>query len=210
MFKLRLSLLALFGLLLLPVRTACADTPVAPIETEKKATAFEDDARRERARKKARSEVGKALAELRYFTETEPDVQARHYIYLSSAGWCPPCNAEMPHVVARYAGMRKAHVELILVSTDPDEELLHKFITKHGVEFPVVMKTEAMSLPGYHPPKGIPSAVIVDAEGNVLKSGHGAIIHDWHKITGNKKQKVKKIKKKKRGRPNEFGEYDED
>ncbi len=145
--------------------------------------------------RKASSKVGKALAGLTSLTDNEPNLRAKHYIYLCSAGWCGPCNAEMPHVVAAYEAMQKSNTELILVSFDHSQDAARGFVEKYGAEFPVIMKDQAADLPGIKMPRGIPFCCIVDAKGKLLHSGHGSAAVEWYKYTGGKAPKVKKDKK---------------
>lgn len=108
--------------------------------------------------------------------------KAKYYIYLQSASWCGPCNAEMPELAKMYPKMKRAGVELILVSADRDEETAKAFLKKYKAGFPGVMPSEAADFPGYKPASGIPNAIIVDYKGNVLKTGHGSIIKQWKEI----------------------------
>ncbi len=151
--------------------------------------------------KKAKSAVGKALAGMTFFNNEKANTRAKYYIYLCSASWCGPCNNEMPHVVEAYKKMKKSKkVELILVSCDSKQEDAEAFLEKFGAEFPAVMSTESSSLPGFTPPRSIPSAIIVDAKGNVVKSGHGSIASQWEQVISDykKEKKEKKDKKEKK------------
>ncbi len=126
------------------------------------------------------NKVGAALAALPLLNEVKPNSSARYYIYLCSAGWCGPCNCEMPHVVEAYKEMKESGlVELVLVDFDRSPEAAREFVAKYGVTFPATMRDNGVLLPGFKSPRGIPSAIIVDAEGNEIKSGHGALIRSW-------------------------------
>ncbi len=111
-----------------------------------------------------------------------PNKSARYYIYLMSAGWCGPCNAEMPHIVKTYEEIRSLGVaELILIDFDGKPEEALAYMDKYGATFPAIMQDKAPALPGIQPPGGIPSAIIVDEMGNMVKRGHGSIIQQWKK-----------------------------
>ncbi len=147
---------------------------------------------------KSRNSVSAALADVEFLTHNKPNPRAKYYIYLCSASWCGPCNAEMPHVVKAYKSMKKDKVELILVSADRSSEEAVAFLEKYNAKFPAIMSTSSKHLPGFTPPSGIPHAIIVDAEGNVLHTGHGSHALKWSEYTGSsKKSKAAKAKDKK-------------
>ncbi len=126
--------------------------------------------------------VADVLATLPLVNEVEPNTKARYFIYLMSAGWCGPCNAEMPHIVKAYEEIRREGVaELILIDFDSKPEQARAYMDKYGATFPAVMESVAPALPGIQPPQGIPSAIIVDERGNMVKRGHGAITTQWRK-----------------------------
>ncbi len=127
--------------------------------------------------------VGEALASLHLLNEVMPHKSARYYIYICSAGWCGPCNKEMPHLVEAYAQMKRSGlVEMLLVDYDYTEREAREFQGKYGVLFPAIMSSSASVLPGFLSPRSIPFAIVVDADGNVIKSGNGAIIRDWKRL----------------------------
>ncbi len=125
--------------------------------------------------------VADVLATLPLVKEgVKPNKNARYYIYLMSAGWCGPCNQEMPHIVKTYEEIRSMGVaELILIDFDGKPEEALAYMDKYGATFPAIMQDKAPVLPGIQPPGGIPSAIIVDETGNMVKSGHGSIIQQW-------------------------------
>ena len=46
-----------------------------------------------------------------------------------------------------------------------------------------VRTASSLRLPGFMPPRSIPYAVIVSADGTVLQKGHGGIVLNWREIT---------------------------
>ncbi len=164
----RLILTGLFGLATLAAPVSLADTvagtPDATVQL-------------------APNKVGAAIAALPLLNGATPNTTARYYIYLCSAGWCGPCNREMPHVVEAYKGIRESGlVELLLVDFDHSEGEAKAFVEKYGVTFPATMSAAAVGLPGYKEPRGVPLAFIVDAEGNLVFFGHGSRIKYWQTI----------------------------
>ncbi|MDO5449582.1 MAG: TlpA disulfide reductase family protein [Akkermansia sp.] len=134
----------------------------------------------------ATSAVGKAIEEITFITDKRPSTSAKYYIYLQSASWCGPCNAEMPHVVKAYKAMKGKKVELILVGSDKTEDEAKGFMKKYKADFPCILKSDpqARKLPGFKPASGIPNAAVVDAEGKEIVNTHaGEVIKNWKKYT---------------------------
>lgn len=137
------------------------------------------------ATKVAQNSVGTALKEIE-FISGEPKTDAQYYIYLYSAGTCPPCRKLMPKLVAEYEDIRESEqVELILLGADVNEEKVKEYVDRYDVNFPATWANShgVYELPGNTPPNGIPTAIIVDKEGNVLSTDHGQIILEWEKHT---------------------------
>ncbi len=186
-----------------PRRIVLTPAPIGLAQLEDEEAADADAEKSRKKKGKAGAKMSKALADLPYVTVERPNLRAKHYIYLCSASWCGPCNAEMPHIVEAYEDMKKDKVELILVSADRTEDAARAFLEKYGAEFPAVMSTSSSSLPGFTPPGGIPHAIIVDARGNVLHAGHGSHALRWYEYTGGKKPKARKASKKSRAERHE-------
>ncbi len=174
--KLKLILAGCFGLALLLPCAVAAGMEASPTATSPAAV----------------GKVGQQLSTLPFLNGHRPNTHARYYIYLCSAGWCGPCNKAMPHVVETYARMQPAGlVELVHVNFDRSEEKALSFLARHRVSFPALSETHGEKLPGFIRPRGIPQAIIVDANGRVIKSGHGAIILDYEKIIDDYEQREK-------------------
>lgn len=130
--------------------------------------------------------VGEALKGVNFITDTKPRYDAKFYIYLTTAGWCGPCNREMPNVVKQYPLMLKKDVQLIMVSADQQPEAATHFMKRNRGDFPCIMgnpTTETQKLPGYRDTHAIPQAILVDAAGNVISIGRAQeIIAGWDKL----------------------------
>ena len=130
--------------------------------------------------------VGEALKGVNFITDTKPRYDAKFYLYLTTAGWCGPCNREMPNVVKQYPLMLKKDVQLIMVSADQQPEAATHFMKRNRGDFPCIMgnpTTETQKLPGYRDTHAIPQAILVDAAGNVISIGRAQeIIAGWEKL----------------------------
>ena len=128
------------------------------------------------------SPVGKAVGKLKTFNG-KPNKKAQVYIYLQSASWCGPCNQEMPEVAEAYREMEKdGRAEIILIGHDQTEDGAKKFLKKYKAKFPGILVggKGVNTLPGFQMAQGIPNAIMVDAEGNVLASGFpSSVIPQW-------------------------------
>lgn len=128
------------------------------------------------------SPVGKAVGKLKTFNG-KPSKKAQVYIYLQSASWCGPCNQEMPEVAEAYREMEKdGRAEIILIGHDQTEDGAKKFLKKYKAKFPGILVggKGVNTLPGFQMAQGIPNAIMVDAEGNVLASGFpSSVIPQW-------------------------------
>lgn len=176
-------MIGLFGGLLPGGATAYGQDAPTPAMQKK---AGKNKKKPAKAEKAPLSAVAKALKEVKFVGGKKADAKATHYIYLVSASWCGPCNAEMPAVVEQYKQMRQCGVELILVSGDHDPAQAKGFMSKYGADFPCVMgDTERKKLPGWQDNRSIPFAIIVDAEGKSLASGNAKpVIGNWRQTTG--------------------------
>lgn len=131
--------------------------------------------------------VGSALAAVTdYWTEKRPDLHAKYYVYLQSAGWCGPCNQEMPHVVEQYKLMREQGVEIIFLSCDHNQAGAVEFMQKYGADLPCISfkSDQAKTLPGFDRQRSIPRATIVAQDGTVVApANYGPyIMKNWQKL----------------------------
>ena len=131
----------------------------------------------------ASSPVADALAKFTTFNGT-PAADARYYIYLESASWCPPCRAEMPKIAKAYDEMKANGVEIILIGRDATAEAAQKYLTTFKATFPGIFGAEVdkAGLPGFTSADYVPHAVMVDAQGNVVANGHGSLTLKWQQL----------------------------
>ncbi len=107
---------------------------------------------------------------------------AKIYLCLFSASWCPPCRAEMPRIAETYAKTLKGDpdIELIHFSCDRNEDKAKAWAKEHKVKFPVVKSMDVNPL-GLKV-RGIPHLFILKADGTVLEKGHPAGLFTEEKL----------------------------
>lgn len=131
--------------------------------------------------------VGEALKKVK-FVSGKPSVKADYYIFLHSASWCGPCRAIMPDIAKEYKKLKRAKIELILVSGDKTEDEAKEYVKHYKAKFPAAMPSEFGSVPGYSGAPAYPHAFIVDKYGRQLTHGNGKIILDWKEIISDDKK----------------------
>lgn len=125
--------------------------------------------------------VGAALQEAKYLMNGKAKPDAKYYIFLYSASWCPPCRKEMPEISKIYKKKisKDPKVELVHFSRDTDQNAAKSWAKKEKVKFPVISPENKVKIPGNQGPGGIPHMRLVKADGTLIKSGHGALVKDY-------------------------------
>lgn len=118
--------------------------------------------------------LGKELSKVS-FLQSKIKPEAKRFIVLFSASWCPPCRAEAPKVVQLYKDSiaKDPNVELILASCDRDEDSAKKWAEKESMPFPILMEKEWSKIPALEKisPRGIPTGFLLDEKGKVIAEG---------------------------------------
>ncbi len=104
-------------------------------------------------------------------------VEKPYYAFYYSAGWCPPCRAFTPDLVKFYNRLKDEDlekVELIFVSSDKTEEAMAEYMREFRMKFPALAFNEKSKIPEVSKlsGRGIPSLVVVDAEGKVISDSY--------------------------------------
>ena len=97
------------------------------------------------------------------------------------ATWCAPCRAEFPDLVRLHRDYRAKGLDLVLVSTDFDDQLAEAkaFLAENGVDFPTYLKVgDDMKFINTLNPRwtgALPATFIYDAKGRLhyFKEGRG-------------------------------------
>lgn len=96
------------------------------------------------------------------------------------ASWCAPCHMEMPDVIRAYQQYHPKGVEFLSINGGEKhgqrEALAQKFADYHKMKWPVLIDDE-----GYRNcyPYGLPTTVIVDANGKITACVEGMVKFNW-------------------------------
>ncbi|WP_164218198.1 thiol-disulfide oxidoreductase ResA [Virgibacillus sp. YIM 98842] len=87
--------------------------------------------------------------------------------------WCEPCKDEMPYMEELYPKY-KDEIEIVAVSLDATELVIHRFIDSYGLSFPIPHDAtgEVKDLYKIGP---IPSTFFIDPEGEIVEVVEGAL-----------------------------------
>ena len=133
--------------------------------------------------------VAEKLQGCKFLVNGQVKQNAKFYLCLFSASWCPPCRREMPRIAKVYAETLKddPDIELIHFSCDQNDEKALAWAKEHNVKFPVVKPKGGNPL--NLQTNGIPHLFIIKADGTLVEEGHPMRIFD--------EEKFKELKSKK-------------
>ena len=110
-------------------------------------------------------------------TDGKPDSLARHrgQVVLMNlwATWCPPCREEMP-ALERFAREHAGTVVVLGVDQGESADAAAAFARERGVTFPILVDEQQQYGRAYAA-LGLPTSVIVDRSGHVVKGVDGAM-----------------------------------
>lgn len=91
------------------------------------------------------------------------------------ATWCGPCKAEVPNVLENYRAYHDKGFEVLGISLNEDQAEVEEYLSQAGIPWPTLFSSEKEASGWDHPMvkyygiHGIPSAILVDREGNVVE-----------------------------------------
>ena len=152
---------------------------------EAKAAAAKSDCAVNSSTNKPSSEkisVAEKLSQCDFLLNKDFKKDAKFYLCLFSASWCPPCRAEMPRIAKTYAETLKddPDIELVHFSRDQNDDKANAWAKEHDVKFPVVKPRGGNPLDLHC--NGIPHLFIVKADGTLLEEGHPMRIFNEEKF----------------------------
>ncbi|RIW39018.1 TlpA family protein disulfide reductase [Bacillus salacetis] len=98
------------------------------------------------------------------------DYKGKKVILNFWATWCPPCQAEMPHMQEYYEKYREeANIEMLavnLTTIDEGRPAIEKFAKEYGLSFPIPLDEEGTQGTIYQA-QTIPTSYMIDTEGRI-------------------------------------------
>ncbi len=90
------------------------------------------------------------------------------------ATYCKPCEIEMPYMEELYPQYKDKGIEIIAVNLDATEAVIHQFIDKYNLTFPIPHDTinQVTDLYKVGP---IPSTYFINPEGEIVQKVEGAL-----------------------------------
>jgi peroxiredoxin len=86
------------------------------------------------------------------------------------ATWCPPCVAEMPHVIEVYQEFHDKGFEIVGISLDKSKESLENYIQKNGMDWPQYFDGKGWDneLSNKYGVSSIPATFLIGPEGKII------------------------------------------
>lgn len=88
--------------------------------------------------------------------------------------WCKPCEKEMPYMQALYPDYKEKGIEIVAVSLDSTELVVHRFIDRYDLTFPVPhdKRGEVRELYKVGP---LPSTFFINSDGVIEEIVYGGL-----------------------------------
>jgi peroxiredoxin len=82
--------------------------------------------------------------------------------------WCKPCEKEMPYMEKQYSKYKDQGVQILAVNVGESDFLINKFVSEHGLTFPILVDEEkdVQHAYGIDP---LPTTILINPEGKVEK-----------------------------------------
>jgi cytochrome c biogenesis protein CcmG/thiol:disulfide interchange protein DsbE len=89
------------------------------------------------------------------------------------ATWCPPCEAEIPDLIALQNKYRD-QLQIIGISEDATPDVVKRFVAEHNINYPIVMATPDVerAFPGV---SGLPTTFMLDRDGRIVSRHVGLL-----------------------------------
>jgi thiol-disulfide isomerase/thioredoxin len=99
---------------------------------------------------------------------------SKYYLFYYTASWCGPCQKFTPSLVEFYNKKKNDEFEVILVSSDSDEDAMEQYSEDKKMPWPQLKlsKVEKFKREFKHPGTGIPNLVLCDLEGKLIKTSY--------------------------------------
>ncbi len=108
---------------------------------------------------------------------------AKYYVFYYTASWCGPCQAFTPSLVEFYNKNKNENFELVLISSDGDEDAMEGYAKDKKMPWPQLKhsKVAAFKKEFSHGVTGIPSVIVCDLNGEIV-SRNGRNLAELEKL----------------------------
>lgn len=89
------------------------------------------------------------------------------------ATWCPPCRAEIPHLIALANKFKTQDVSIVGVALDQDKTSVSSFVNQQKVNYTVALDPGANKLGNLYKVGGIPATYVIDKKGIIRYTHSG-------------------------------------
>lgn len=90
------------------------------------------------------------------------------------ATFCKPCEREMPYMEKLYPDYKEKGIEIVAVSLDSNELVIHRFIDKYNLTFPI-LHDKGYQVGDLYKVGPIPSTFFINPEGEIVERVEGAL-----------------------------------
>ena len=131
---------------------------------------------------RGRAAPGFALATLDGGRLSLQELSGRPVLMNFWATWCPPCRAEIPHLVSAYEKYGDEGLEILAVDlqSDVDPDAVRAFAQEFGMTFPILLDSTG-SVERAYLVRGYPTSIFIGRDGVIER------IH-WGPMTGGQVQ----------------------
>jgi nucleoredoxin len=100
-------------------------------------------------------------------TATRPK---KYYVFYYTASWCGPCQRYTPSLVEWYQENKSDAFELVLISSDRDEDAMESYAASKNMPWPQLKLRETKDFKEQfdHGVRGIPSVIVCELDGKNL------------------------------------------
>jgi nucleoredoxin len=94
----------------------------------------------------------------------------KYYVFYYTASWCGPCQQFTPSLVEFYEKKKNSNFEIVLITSDRDEEAMEGYAVKKNMPWPQLKLKEAAAFKKEfnHGVSGIPSVMVCELDGKLL------------------------------------------
>ena len=108
---------------------------------------------------------------------TTDALRGRPVMYVLWASWCPPCRAELPVLQAISSQLRASGVQIVLVNQGEETAVVVPWLSTQHITLTTWLDSRSLFATAFQA-HDLPSAIFVNANGNVDLIYRGPVTHD--------------------------------